>query len=115
MQDKTTTPYYDKFIQTLPKDLPSLKGLYSWYEQHCSAVLQLLNSNATIDSVKYDLQPEDSFPIAILKSITFRIPFAVSLIKSFLADYSARMCAEKMMLETYIADIELLERQRKYN
>lgn len=106
---------YSKFIADLPKDSQTLKALLSWYEGQCKRVLALLNSDAQIHCIKYDLEPLNDIPIAVLQSLTFQFPFHVSLIKSFIEIYSNKLCSEKMMLETYIDEIELLEKQRKYN
>lgn len=106
---------YETFTASLPKDLLTLKQLFTWYEVHCKRVIQLLNSNAVIDCIKYDLEPQEGFPIKMLQSLTLQSGFPVALIKDFLADYSSRVCSEKMMLETYIGEVELLQKQIRFN
>lgn len=107
--------YYKKFVSQLPKDLMTLKTLLEWYESHCSTVLKLLNSKAVIFSIKYDAEPTNEMPIVVLKSLAFSDGFPVELIKDYLSSYSSKMCAEKMMLETFIDEVALQVKQSKYN
>lgn len=109
MQDHSPTngkDSYKKFVSSLPADLTSLKALLEWYVQQSTNVIRLLNEPTIFVNISYQ---KDG-----IKRLYFH-NCSTAEIKHFLSSYSSRLCAEKLMLEVYIEEVELLQKQMKYN
>jgi len=100
--------HIENFQNNLPKDLLTLQHLHEWYCITIQQVHYLLCNDAAVYTMSFSNELGRVSRL-FLSAVT------TGLMQAFLHEYYCRLCGEKLVLETRIDELQLLEKQQRYN